>query len=125
MKENNEMRQKVSAYGWVTNVGNVGRGHRRALLWLGMIALDQRDYQQAAAYLEQAYRQAPSNQATIKALGYSYLWTGRLDAAEALFRKVNVQTRLRQELEYQAWWWEIQNQDRLSAYAARMLLRLS
>jgi O-antigen ligase len=55
---------------------------------LGAIYLDRGDYVQAVEYLETAYRAAPHNRATIKALGYAYTWTGQTDQAIALLKNI-------------------------------------
>jgi O-antigen ligase len=91
---------------------------------LGMIALDRADFPAAAAYLERAYAREPANQATLKALGYAYMWTGRLDAAERLFRQVDFASQLRNELDYYRWSWSRQGQDDLASYADDMARRL-
>ena len=91
---------------------------------LGMMALDRRDFNTAATYLERAYQQEPGNQATLKALGYAYLWTGRLDSAEGLLRQLDVRNELVEELGNWAWWWDTQGRDDLSAAADEMVRRL-
>ena len=92
---------------------------------LGQIALENHDFETAITYLERAYTQEPDNQAIFKALGYAYLWTGRLDAAENLFRQVDVSNRVVDELGYWQWWWGTQDRADLSAYAGEMAGRLS
>jgi len=92
---------------------------------LGMLALEQRDFDQALAYLERAYPEEPGNQATLKALGYACLWSGRLDRAEALFRRLDVGRELVKELETWRWWWGTQGREDLSAYADEMVRRLT
>jgi len=92
---------------------------------LGMIALDRREFDAAVTYLERAYPQERENQATLKALGLAYLWTGRLDPAEELLRQLDVQSEMVEELNAWRWWWHTQDRDDLSAYAAGMAQRLS
>jgi tetratricopeptide (TPR) repeat protein len=92
---------------------------------LGMMALDQRDFDAAVAYLEQAYLQEPGNQATLKLLGFAYLWTGQMDLAERLLRQLDVQSELVEELGNWRWWWGTQEREDLSAYADEMIGRLS
>ena len=92
---------------------------------LGMIALDQHDFETAVTYLEQAYSQEPENQATLKLLGYAYVWTDQLDLAEERFRQLNPPGTLVSELEYWQWWWGTQDREDLSAYAGEMAGRLS
>ena len=54
-----------------------------------MIALENRQFEAAIPYLEQAYQAESSNQATLKLLGLAYLWVGKSDPAETLFRQLD------------------------------------
>ncbi len=92
---------------------------------LGIMALEDHNFDSAIGYLERAYAQEPRNQATLKSLGYAYLWAGRLDQAELLFKQVDFQRRLVDELHYWRWWWGTQDRQELSNYANEMLQRLS
>jgi putative inorganic carbon (HCO3(-)) transporter len=92
---------------------------------LGMMALNQRDFDAAVAYLERAYPQEPRNQATLKLLGYAYLWRGQLDRAEGLLRQLDGQSELVEELGNWRWWWGTQDRGDLSAHADEMIGRLS
>lgn len=92
---------------------------------LGIMALERQDFETAIAYLERAYTQEPKNQATLKALGYAYLWTGRPRQAYRLFRRVEFQSQVVDELKYWDRWWGTQGRPDLSAYAGRMARRLS
>ena len=91
---------------------------------LGMMALDQNEFEVAAAYLEQSYVQQSYNQATLKALGYAYLWTGQLDTAYRLFQQVDFKSRLLEELNYWQWQWEVQGREDLAGYAEKMAQRI-
>jgi putative inorganic carbon (HCO3(-)) transporter len=92
---------------------------------LGQMALQVEDFERAVVYLEQAYPHEMANQATLKALGYAYLWSGRLEAAEALLRQLDDQSELVEELGNWAWWWDTQNRADRAAAAAEMARRLS
>ncbi len=92
---------------------------------LGMIALDRQDFEAAVVYLERAYPQEPGNQATLKLLGYAYLWTGQLDLAQGLLRQLDDRSELVEELGNWRWWWGTQNREDLSAHANEMIQRLS
>jgi putative inorganic carbon (HCO3(-)) transporter len=92
---------------------------------LGMMALDQRDFDAAVTYLERAYPHEPRNQATLKLLGFAYLWTGQMDRAEGLLRQLDVQSELVEELGNWRWWWGTQDREDLSAHADEMIGRLS
>lgn len=95
--------------------------HRR----LGLIALEKQDYKTAIFHLERAYARDPKNQATLKPLGYAYLWTGQLDAAESMFRQMTFNLNFTGEMEYWHWKWREEREDELSAYAGEMARRLS
>jgi hypothetical protein len=89
------------------------------------MSMEHDDFEKATVYLEEAYPHEMANQATLKALGYAYLWSGRLDAAEALLRQLDVQSELVEELGTWAWWWGTQSQADRAAAAAEMARRLS
>jgi tetratricopeptide (TPR) repeat protein len=92
---------------------------------LGLIALDQNDFETALTYLERAYDQKPTDQGVLKALGYAYLWTGELDLAEERFRDVDFDSGLVNEFNYWQWWWGTQDREDLSAYSDEMAQRLT
>jgi tetratricopeptide (TPR) repeat protein len=92
---------------------------------LGLIALEQQRYDMAVGHLEQAHLREPQNQATLKSLGYGYLWSGNLPAAIAMFRQVEMRDFLRQELVYWQWQWREQGREDLAGYAQAMLQALS
>ena len=96
-----------------------------ANLRLGLMALNRENFEVATAYLAQAYSQEPGNQATLKALGYAYLWTGQLDSAQRLLRQRDDQDELIEELGNWSTWWAGQGQAELSGYATEMAQRLS
>jgi tetratricopeptide (TPR) repeat protein len=92
---------------------------------LGLLALEEHDFDAAVTYLEQAYQNEPGNQATLKALGLAYLWTGRLDSAEELLGQLDRKDEVVGELGTWSWWWGTQDRDDLSSYAEEMVKRLS
>lgn len=67
---------------------------------LGIMALERQDYQTALSYLQRAYAGEPDNQPTLKALGYAYFFSGQPDTAELYFKRVDFQSRLREEIQY-------------------------
>jgi O-antigen ligase len=91
----------------------------------GMMALDKHIFDVAVDYLARAYEQEPHNQATLKALGLAYLWTGQLDSARELLQQRDDRSELVEELGTWGWWWGTQNRPDLSEYAAEMQKRLS
>jgi O-antigen ligase len=88
---------------------------------LGMIALDYQQFDRAVSYLEQAYPYEPENQATLKALGYAYLWTGQLEPAYKLLHQLDDQGELVEELNNWRNWWQSQHRAELSGYAGQMI----
>jgi hypothetical protein len=92
---------------------------------LGMMALERQDFEQALSYLQRAYTREPKDQGVIKALGYAYMYTGQLDAAEVRFQEVEFESRLIGELNYWHRWWGKQKREDLAAYAGEMAQRLS
>ncbi len=92
---------------------------------LGLMALDRENFETAAVYLDQAYHQEPGNQATLKALGYAYLWAGQLDLAEVPLRQRDDQSELVEELSNWNSWWASQGRSDLARYAGEMAQRLS
>lgn len=92
---------------------------------LGLLALEDHDFEIAVTYLEPAYQNEPGNQATLKALGLAYLWMGRLDSAEALLGQLDRKAEVVGELGTWSWWWGTQDRDDLAGYAKEMAERLS
>jgi cytochrome c-type biogenesis protein CcmH/NrfG len=92
---------------------------------LGLMALDRQNFETAVLYLEQAYRQEPDNQATLKALGLAYVWTGQLDRAEPLLQQRDDLDEVIEELGNWSSWWAGQGRPELAAYAGEMAQRLS
>jgi len=92
---------------------------------LGLLALERHDFDAAMTYLERAYQNEPGNQATLKALGLAYLWTGRLDSAEEMLGQLDEKDEMVEELGAWSWWWGTQDRDDLASYAEEMVERLS
>lgn len=87
---------------------------------LGLIALEQQNFETAVIYLEQAYQQEPQNQATLKGLGLAYLWTGHLTVAQELLRQIDNRWMLIEELRNWRELWRDKNKPDLATYAQRM-----
>jgi hypothetical protein len=92
---------------------------------MGTMALNREAFRTAITYLERAYQQEPGNQATLKALGYAYLWTGQLDQSEPLLRQLDDQDELVEELGNWQRWWASQERPDLALRAGKMAQRLS
>jgi hypothetical protein len=48
---------------------------------LGLIAMLKRDFPTAVSHLEVAHRADPDHRGIVKALGFSYIWNGQIEAA--------------------------------------------
>jgi hypothetical protein len=92
---------------------------------LGLMAFNQENYDTAIDYLKLAYHQEPANQATVKALGYAYMWTGQLDEAETLLRQLDNQGLLVRELNQWSGHRQGIGQATLADYAAKVAQRLA
>lgn len=88
---------------------------------LGLIALRASDFDAALTHLEIAYRADPAHRGVNKALGYTYVWLGRIDQAAPLLAGI---PEARREMEVYAWWWTTQGRDDLAANAASIAARL-
>jgi tetratricopeptide (TPR) repeat protein len=92
---------------------------------LGLMALEREKFEPAIQYLEQAYLRQPGNQATLKALGYAYLWSGQLDRAELPLRRLDDRGNLIEDLRAWSFWWASQNRPTLAESTDEMIDRLS
>jgi tetratricopeptide (TPR) repeat protein len=92
---------------------------------LGLLALNRQNFETAVVYLEQAYRQEPGNQATLKALGLAYVWLGQLDQAEPLLQQRDDRAEIIEELGNWSSWWNSQGQPDLAVQAQEMAQQLS
>ena len=95
--------------------------NRLAHTRLGVIALDRFDFPQAVQHLEAAYRVDKNNRAAIKALGYAYVWTNKLNEAEPLLRQI---PEAEIELGYNVFEWQQRGRADLAANAQKMAQRL-
>lgn len=91
---------------------------------LGLMALEREKFEPAIQYLEQAYLRQPGNQATLKALGYAYLWSGQLDRAELPLRRLDDRGKLIEDLRAWSFWWASQNRPALTESTDEMIDRL-
>jgi len=95
--------------------------NRTANYRLGLVALDQDDFVRAAEYLERAWAEGEEHRGVRKALGYSYVWLGRLDLAEQMLRPIPEASR---ELRVYARRWSDRGRPDLAAWAATLSSRL-
>ena len=94
---------------------------RTAHLRLGMIFLDEEQFREAVQHLEAAHQVDPTNPATIKTLGFAYVWAGELEKARDLLQSV---PEIVEELNYWGWWRGTRQQVGLSKYAYQVSLLL-
>jgi putative inorganic carbon (hco3(-)) transporter len=90
-----------------------GVAHHR----LGLVALAAGEFETAVAHLEAAHVAQPGHRGIVKALGYSYLWSGRFDKAMPLLSGL---PEIPGELDAYAWWWTEQGQPGLARYARQL-----
>lgn len=85
---------------------------------MGLIAMAKRDYATAIKRLELAYLGDPNHRGIIKALGYSYLWHGQIDAAQLLLTKL---PETEHEVGNYISWWRVYNRSDLASNAEKYL----
>ena len=78
---------------------------------LGLISMSRQNFSSARDYLLEAHHQAPKHRGIIKALGYCYVWLGRMDEAQTLLVEI---PEAREELGVYVWWWGTQGRDDLA-----------
>lgn len=81
---------------------------------LGLIRMLRGDFPSASAYLERAHDAAPGHRGITKSLGYSYSWSGELEAASIFLKEI---PEARDELNTYVWWWDTLGRHDLSGYA--------
>jgi tetratricopeptide (TPR) repeat protein len=81
---------------------------------LGLISMLQEDFPSAAAYLENAYQEAPNHRGIIKSLGYCYAWAGDTEKAVLFLSRI---PEAKDELESYVWWWGVQGRPDLAEKA--------
>lgn len=96
--------------------------NRTAHARLGMIALDRYEFQTALEHLQAAYDADKTNRPVIKSLGYTYLWTGDMERAEALLKQI---PEASVELGYTGQEWRKLGREELATRAQRMIQRLN
>ncbi len=72
----------------------------------GLLALTAGDFGAAIRLLEPALDQAPADQSIRKALGYAYVWDGRLAEGIALLKRLDRAAEVQQELDVWPFAWE-------------------
>jgi hypothetical protein len=83
----------------------------------GMLALAAGDFAAAIGLLEPAMAHAPADQSIRKALGYAYIWDGRIAEGVALLKGLDRSAEVRQELDVWPVAWEQQGRAELAQRA--------
>lgn len=114
----------ATATNWYGRALHLVPDHPRAARRLGIRALTDLRLAEAIHWLEIAQHGAPTYQATPKALGYAYLWSGRVQPAVALFRQLDRNQEVKTELGTWIWWWNEQGYPDRANFAAEARKRL-
>ena len=88
---------------------------------LGLAAMSRRDFTEAAAHLQRAYRADPGHRGVIKVLAYTYVWLGDYKAAGPLLAHI---PEAESELAVYSWWWGTHGRSELAERAGEMASRL-
>jgi hypothetical protein len=91
--------------------------NRSAQFRLGLIALDQRDFNSAINFLEPGYLAGSRRRGLEKALGYSYAWSGQIELGAGLLADI---PEAHEEMGVYIWWWGTQGREDLAQRAAQM-----
>jgi hypothetical protein len=96
-----------------------GDGSRAALKKRGMLALalSDRDFSTAIRMLEPALSRSPADQSIRKALGYAYIWDGRVAEGVALLEAIDRAGEIRGELQVWPVAWQERGRPDLAAQA--------
>jgi hypothetical protein len=87
----------------------------------GLIALINRDFPRAVAYLRAADISGGNHAGVRKTLGYAYTWAGRVEEAAAILREIPEAST---ELGYYIGWWEAHDRPDLASNARSVLDQL-
>lgn len=88
---------------------------------LGLIAMVAREYETAAAPLENAVMVTPEYRGIVKSLGYTYAWQGDYDQAVVYLSDI---PESQVEMSIYSNWWQRQNRPDLAAKATEMVTTL-
>lgn len=89
---------------------------------LGLIAMQNLDYQEAEEDLLRAYNIDPDHRGIRKSLGYTYVWLGNYQGAAKVLEDIN---EAKSELNTYSWWWRDRGRDDLARQAKEMVGMLS
>jgi putative inorganic carbon (hco3(-)) transporter len=108
-----------AAIAWSERGLRYGGGWRAALKERGMLALapPDRDFSTAIRMLEPALSRSPADQSIRKALGYAYIWDGRVAEGVTLLETLDRSGEIRGELEVWPIAWQERGRPDLAAQA--------
>jgi hypothetical protein len=89
---------------------------------IGLMRLVSRNFEPATQYLLKAYDKDPVNRGIVKNLGYSYLWHGELDQAQAVLLRI---PETKYELDIYVWWWDVHDRHDLAKNAFDLASRFN
>ena len=112
------LRQAVDHY---QQAAQISPYDRTAQQRLGLILVEDAQFQDGVEHLEMAWQAAPENTTTRKGLGLAYVWVGELEKARPLLQDV---PDIINELNIWGWWRGTQEQTEQSLNAYRMSLLL-
>ena len=87
-----------------------------AIYHFGILNLDHQNFTLANSQFKQIVSSAPKHRGIIKALGYSYAWTGDVFNAAKVLEKI---PEASYELSIYSWWWQTQGRDDLADFATK------
>jgi len=102
---------------WVERGLRADRDSPAVLKRSGSLALEAPDFAAAVAVLEPALRRSPADQSIRKALGYAYVWSGRIGDGVQLFRGLDRRAEIEQELTTWPVAWQERGRDDLAIRA--------
>jgi lipopolysaccharide biosynthesis regulator YciM len=112
----------VSAQNLFESAISLDPTNQTALYRLGLIALEEQDFQTAIDYLNAAYRQDKGHRGVIKHLGYAYVWGRQYEKAQTFLSGI---PEARSEMQTYSLWWVIHKRPDLSKNAEEMARRLA
>jgi O-antigen ligase len=89
-------------------------GNRTANYLLGRIAVERREFHTAIEHLEKAYAHDQRYYGIRKNLGYSYVFSGQIEAAHGLLDRIS---EAKEDMRLYNWWWGLQGRDDLAMFA--------
>jgi len=92
--------------------------NRTANYQLGRIAMERHEFLTAIGYLERAYTQDQHHHGIRKSLGYSYVFSGQIEAAHPVLAGIE---EAKYEMTIYHWWWGTQGREDLAKYALQFV----